>query len=419
MTVDEAAHSSHQASDLRSTRLSQKTRRGLKARIGAGASGGGRSYGYRAIPGKPGQLAIDQGEAGTIVHIFERYAAGMTPRAIAAELNAEDIPAPRGGRWNASTINGSRARQNGIIANALYAGEMIWNRQRFETNRATGKRVSRPNPAEDWVRVQVPHLQIVDFELFLRANAIKARKGAVRAEHSRAPRHPLSGLLECSCGASFVVTGTHRFGCSRHRESGDCSNAATLSFAELEERVVATLEAQLDDPATIAARMRSHRAEQNRLAREAAAAYRADERRLTEVTAALERIVDRAIAGTAPEAMLARMDALEAERKELAAQFRDTRPAEPVRLHPGVAEHYRQAAADLRQRLAQPRTAAAVAELAATLCDLIEKIVIGPRQGKGPAPITVYGALTDMLTVSNSPPDTAGGHWLRGQDLNL
>ena len=34
-----------------------------------------------------------------------------SPRRIAADLNAEHIPSPRGGQWNASTINGHRGRR--------------------------------------------------------------------------------------------------------------------------------------------------------------------------------------------------------------------------------------------------------------------------------------------------------------------
>ena len=43
----------------------------------------------------------------------------------------EAVPSPRGGQWNASTINGNRRRRNGILNNGLYAGRIIYNRQRF------------------------------------------------------------------------------------------------------------------------------------------------------------------------------------------------------------------------------------------------------------------------------------------------
>jgi site-specific DNA recombinase len=39
--------------------LAQKTRRGQRARVATGASGGGRSYGYDPVPGRPGEMTIN------------------------------------------------------------------------------------------------------------------------------------------------------------------------------------------------------------------------------------------------------------------------------------------------------------------------------------------------------------------------
>ena len=54
--------------------------------------------------------------------------------------------------WNASTINGSRRRRNGILHNELlYTGRITYNRQRFVKDPETGKRIARPNPEHEWV----------------------------------------------------------------------------------------------------------------------------------------------------------------------------------------------------------------------------------------------------------------------------
>ncbi len=93
--------------------LKQKTHRGLSAVVNSGRHPGGRSYGYQAVPGKTGILQIDAYEAGIVRRIFDEYISGSTPRQIATGLNAEHIPSPRGGKWNASTINGSKAGKTG------------------------------------------------------------------------------------------------------------------------------------------------------------------------------------------------------------------------------------------------------------------------------------------------------------------
>jgi len=83
--------------------------------------------------------------AAIIRRIFEEYTDGLAPRQFAARLNREAVPGPRGGYWNASTINGNRRRRNGILNNELYIGRIAYNRQRFVKDPETGRRMARPN----------------------------------------------------------------------------------------------------------------------------------------------------------------------------------------------------------------------------------------------------------------------------------
>jgi site-specific DNA recombinase len=122
-----------------------KTRRGLLGVLRDGRHAGGRSYGYRPVPGEPGKLAIVESEATVVRRIFTLYASGKSPREIARILNHEAIPGPRGGVWNTSTINGSRKRANGVLGNSLYIGRYVWNRQTFRKDPDTGCRTSRAN----------------------------------------------------------------------------------------------------------------------------------------------------------------------------------------------------------------------------------------------------------------------------------
>jgi hypothetical protein len=58
-----------------------------------------------------GEREIEPIEADIVRRIFREYADGMAPRRIAARLNREGVPSPRGGKWNASTTNGNRLRR--------------------------------------------------------------------------------------------------------------------------------------------------------------------------------------------------------------------------------------------------------------------------------------------------------------------
>ena len=69
----------------------------------------------------------------------------------------------------------------------------------------TGKRISRPNPRADWIITGVPHLRILDEDLWQQAKArqaatrYKVKQGIVAA---RRPKYLFSGLTVCeSCAA--------------------------------------------------------------------------------------------------------------------------------------------------------------------------------------------------------------------------
>lgn len=161
----------------------QMVRRGLDGIVRSGFTAGGRAYGYRSAPRhahekrRGGILLIVDDEAAIIVEIFERYAAGETPRAIAADLNRRGVKPPRGSRWAASCIHGEAARGSGILNNELYVGRIVWSKSRMVVNPNTGKRVSRRNDPSEWVRAEDEKLRILSDELW---DAVAARKARVR-----------------------------------------------------------------------------------------------------------------------------------------------------------------------------------------------------------------------------------------------
>src|SRR5712692_7715292 len=161
--------------------LAEKTRRGLRGRVEAGRSGGGVSYGYRVIrvlEGQPrGEREIHSPEAAVVQRIFRAFVSGVSPKAIGKTLNAEGIPGPMGVAWSPSTIHGHAGRGTGILNNELYIGRLVWNRQHYVKDPDTGKRLARPNPADAWIMVDVPHLRIVDDALW---QAAKTRQESTR-----------------------------------------------------------------------------------------------------------------------------------------------------------------------------------------------------------------------------------------------
>lgn len=181
-------------------------------------------YGYKVLRqldanGEPirGDREINPEQADTIRRIFREFASGKSPKAIAKDLNREGVPGPLGRAWGDTSIRGHASRGTGIVNNELYARVLVWNRLRFIKAPSTGKRVSRINPESAWIRTEVPHLRIVDDELW---NAAPARQkqiseicgpspantleGRMKRVHlANRPVHLLSGFLTCGfCGGN-------------------------------------------------------------------------------------------------------------------------------------------------------------------------------------------------------------------------
>jgi site-specific DNA recombinase len=246
--------------------LAHKVRRGMSGVVRDGRHAGGRAFGYRPIPGKPGELEIVPDEAEIVREIFKRYVGGETPRKIASDLNRRKVPAGRGLIWNASAINGSLKRHNGIILNDLYAGKIVWNKVRMVKDPDTGKRVSRANPVEEWQSVDASHLRIVEPDIYEAALATKRERGGSRPHLVRKPKRVLSGLLRCGVCGGGMSGNQGRLQCTRRRETGTCNHSRAYNVEVIERTVFEGLKKHLTDPALIAEYVKAYNAERSRLA---------------------------------------------------------------------------------------------------------------------------------------------------------
>jgi site-specific DNA recombinase len=339
--------------------LAAKTHRGLRGRVEKGKAGGGLCYGYDVVKRLDangelvrGERKINEAEAAIVRRIFREFASGQSPRAIASGLNKERIPGPLGHVWGDTTIRGHAIRATGIIHNELYAGVLVWNRQRYLKDPNTGRRVARPDPPEKWIRTEVPDLRVVDEALWRRVNERKAELSTVfeattngvraartiRAASMRRPAFLLSGLLTCGCcDGNYGVVVNDRYGCLNHFRKGTCDNGRTVRRSEIEGRVLAGLTEKLVSPEAVAAAVRAHAEETNRQNHERRAQAEVDRRALEKVERSIKSIIDAIEEGMYQPSMRARMDDLERQKAEIV-----TRLAEPMLdvpdVHPNVAE---------------------------------------------------------------------------------
>ncbi|WP_316185569.1 recombinase family protein [Bradyrhizobium sp. SZCCHNRI1003] len=400
--------------------LALKTHRGLRGRVEKGKAGGGLCYGYNVMKGldangEPirGDREIIVEEARIVRRIFRAFAAGKSPKAIAVELNKDGIPGPLGRAWGDTSIRGHVSRGTGILNNELYAGILVWNRQRFVKDPATGKRVSRPNPESQWIRTEVPHLRIVDDGLWQAArarqqkisalfgpNPANTREGRAKRLHlANRPVFLLSGLLNCGCcGGRIGILMPNRYGCLNHYRRGTCANNRTIMREKIEAWVLAGLKDRLVSSEAVAEAVRAYAEEMNRLNHDRRARAETDHRALQKIERAVAGIMAAIEDGLYQPSMKARMDELERQKAEITARLSQA-PADVPDMHPNIANVYRKNVARFTEALTDPHGGREAAE---ALRSLIGEIVLTPGKKRGEVNAELRGELMGILKLSNS-----------------
>lgn len=395
--------------------LAAHTRRGLEAVIRDGRHAGGRAYGYATVPGKPGELSIVPEEAAIVRRIFQAFVDGMTPRQIAGQLNAEKVAPPRGRTWNASTINGNLARGSGMLLNDLYAGRIVWNKLHMVKDPATGKRVSRPNPKDQYRIVAAEHLRIIDDALWQAAQARKRAQGRPQTSRRRQPRI-LSGLLRCgTCGGGMASVGhrhgTARLQCSAARESGTCTNLRRVKRDDIERLTFDGLRRELAQPAAIAEYVTTYNAERRRLARSNGQDRSRLERRSAEIGRELNRLVDAIATGRVDVPTIAdRINALEQERRDVAGRLAALAENDQVvALHPAALERYL-AAVDAIAAMPAEMDTGLPSEFVARIRDLVSAVVVHAPPNSEALEIEIRGRLTELIGLPAFADRSGGGY---------
>ena len=400
--------------------LAAKTHRGLHGRVEDGRAAGGISFGYRVSKEHDargevirGGREIDPEQAAIVIRIFEEFALGKSPRDIAVGLNRDGIAGPDGRTWGPSTIYGNWRRGTGILNNDLYAGVMVWNRQRFIKDPTTGKRQARLNPPEEWVRREVPELRIVEEDLWQRVKArqghirtevTESAEGGVRSERARRPTYLLSHLVKCGCcGGGFSKISRDHYGCSNARNRGTCENMLTIRRDVLEESVLSGLRSHLLAPELLEEFTREYVAELNRLNRERDAGRAKAEADLAKVTRQVRSIIEAIKEGIRTPGMKEELLELEARKAALEKALSEA-PATAPALHPAMAEVYRQRVERLHAELNRPDVRAQAIEI---LRSLIEEIRLVAENGR--LEIEVVGDLAGILALGPNDKRPIGG----------
>jgi site-specific DNA recombinase len=255
--------------------LGDKVRRGLGGRARDGKVPGSVCYGYRRVPGRPGEREIVPEEVAVVQRIFTQYAAGRSPRAIAFDLSREGIPSPSGAKnWSHQVFTGSTLR-HGMLGNRIYIGEIEWNKTRTVRNPQTGRRTKRAAPNDELIIASAPHLRIIDQALWDAAARVRQNRAIHQfggdgtlgpREHSGRNEYLLAGLLRCGVCASHMRIAVKprgesaRVACAAAHQFGTCEHRRTYDLDKLQSGIFENMRSKLTDPKLIAEKAKAYHA---------------------------------------------------------------------------------------------------------------------------------------------------------------
>ncbi len=158
------------------------------------------------------------------------------------------------------------------------------------------------------------------------------------------------------------------------------------------------LKDQLLHPDLIAEFAKAYQEEHNRLTALSSVDEAKTKRDLAQVIRQIDRIVDAIAEGMFHESMKAKMDDLEARKRDLEAELASAEPPAPVMLHPNLSEVYRDKVANLTRALNDPATKA---EATTIMRSLLESIRLMPN-ADGSLAIELIGELAGLLSLGVS-----------------
>lgn len=136
---------------------------------------------------------IDETEEIIVKKIFKMYVEGKTHPQIIRELNDCGYTNKKGNQFTKNSLLS-------ILRNEKYVGTYVWNKSVAKNSK--GKRNgNKQKPEEEIIRIPNAIPQIVDTEIFEKAQELMKARAKGDAPRRRATTYVLSGLIQCECGS--------------------------------------------------------------------------------------------------------------------------------------------------------------------------------------------------------------------------
>ena len=366
-----------------------------------GCGHGQATYGYRHLQGgKPGEFEIDPKTSEIVRRIFTEYASEISVRDIAKGLTRDGVYA-----WGHQALLGGG--DGGILSNRLYIGESIWGKQYSVKDLDTHKTSHRWRPESEWIKVPVPHLRIIDQQLWDSVQRLRQSRQplsvsgevVVRRPIVRNKTHLLSGLLRCGqCNGPMIMAsvskGDRYERCAAAHMKSTCTHGRRYMIDKLKHLVVENLCAT-PDPEFEARQKRAYNLQFAKMARDDSGGERADiEKQIAKLKIQQQRISDLITDGDIDvdvAALKAKLKAKEIEPAGLAERLRRLAGENVITL-PNAYDAYRKNVETLHRRLIDeiddPSEAVRIA-----FRNLMDSIVVQPTLKGEPYVVDAYGSL--------------------------
>jgi site-specific DNA recombinase len=397
--------------------LADKVRRHHVARAKEGHVMGMVTYGYRGVDGKPGEREIDPQSAPIVRRIFTEYANGISPRAIAIGLTRDNIPSPSGAeQWSHQSFLGGGGKK-GLLANSLYVGKLIYNKHKNVSN-PDGGTTTRDNPERDHISTDVPHLRIIDQNLWDAAQTIRSDRstkqfgpgGMKTRKIIKRSNHLLSGLLRCGvCHEKMMFTSTSRgtqyVACGAWKKNSSCSHGKSYNVDLLQDIVANNWHEKLSAPERHKKAMKAAVAEYAALAKKNNVDKEVVKAKVDHLTVQISRLADAIASGNMPiKEVMTAIEEKARERDGLTERLRLINASSPnsnVRPLPHVADTYLETVENVGAAL---KTGSVSPDIVMAFQNLIDTIVVHPTGYKQPYEIEVYGRESAYLGINLFPP---------------
>lgn len=288
-------------------KLRRNVKRGLAAKREAGYWTQPAPYGMTTERQAGGSVLVPFAREIEVYHeIMRGLDAGLTPAALARNLNAENIPTRRNSRWTPATILG-------IACNPVYLGKIV----RYDSHRDGATRTTRWYMARGLGEIfEGQHTAVVDPLLWQRVHDRWA-PGQPRSRRNTRPRKfPLSGLVVCgTCGRTCQITGGEwpyrNYRCRPYGREVECGNRRIVRVEYLEDAVRAWANQFISDERIVDLVAQKIADQEREEARRLATERVPVEAEISDLERKRERLFEALYAGNAPALINERLEQVE------------------------------------------------------------------------------------------------------------